>query len=338
MKEYVSSNRTVPIVNFDSKDLELYMYDFMFENMNRSMNVNEYLGLVMLRLGFKPEDKIKLRNFDREKKEDYFQCRVNGYDGYDIKFLNVGNVKKHTQIILTYFDNEITYECFPLGLSEVGVRIIPVREELKYADGVTYTRELDRERVKIIVSYDTYKLQVDVTKPNYLELPMYDSNGEYLRYRLNNEEKVFEYLNNFLPILAKGDIVSVYKKICEISLGEDISIYPEILLKFSYEDKVTDLIHLKNGELERFGVTLLKLGRTLFLNKDGSFTYEINDVDNLFNIVMTVNNDGKTNYNIEINEDSNIEMIGELIKEDTDTVKKNVVNIRKLVRDNFKNR
>ena len=338
MKEYISSNRTIPTVNFDSKDLELYMYNFMVENMNRTMNVNEYLGLVMLRLGFKTEDKIKLRNFDRENKEGTFQCRVNGCNGYNIKFINVGNVKKHTQIILTYFNSEVTYECFPLRLSELGVRIIPVREKVMYEDGVAYTRELNRERTKIIVNYDKYKLEIAVTKPKNLELSMYDSNGEYSRYRLNNEEKVFEYLNNFLPILAKGDIVSVYKKIREISLGDDISIYPEISLKFSYEDKITDLIHLKNGELERFGVTLLKLGRTLFLNKDGSFTYEINDIDNLFNIIMTVNNDGKTNYNIEINEDSNTDMIGELIKEDTDTIKKNVVNIRKLVKDNFKNR
>ena len=68
MIKYSGYDRTVPIVTFDCKELEGFMYDFMMENINGNRfvdmdkSINEYVGLVMLRLGFKSDDKIELRD------------------------------------------------------------------------------------------------------------------------------------------------------------------------------------------------------------------------------------------------------------------------------------
>ena len=68
MKKYVGYDRTVPVVSFDTKELEGFMYDFMMENINENRfvnidkSINEYVGLVLLRLGFKSDDMIELRD------------------------------------------------------------------------------------------------------------------------------------------------------------------------------------------------------------------------------------------------------------------------------------
>lgn len=334
MVNYSSYDRTVPTVRFDSKELEAFMFDFMMENScNSQKRVSEYLGLVMLRFGFKSEDKIELRNFSNDRSKN-IQCIVNDSDYYDIRFDNVGNKKEHTKISLINFNIETTYECFPLNLSELGVRIIPVKEVVMYADGVNYTREFSRDKAKFVVSYLDCSLELDVVKPKNLELPMYDADGSYSRYRLNNENMLVKYLSDFFLVWCSKDILGVYRNICDISLGSDISDYQEIFLRCVCGDKVTDLIHLRNGELERFGITLSNLGRTLFLNKDGSYTYEIADREDLFKFSMNVDGDD-TSYNMFIKNGSDMIMINEIIQSDINEVKNNIGNFKSLVRKKF---
>ena len=140
-----------------------------------------------------------------------------------------------------------------------------IRELEMYADGVSYVRKLSNDRVYINLCYDDYKLELEVVKPKNLDLSLYDSDWGYSRYRLDNEIGVKNYLLDFFPIIISGDIVSVYKEIVKLSFDNDVSRYPEFILKFSFCDKITDLIHLKYGVLERFGVTLLRMDRTLFI-------------------------------------------------------------------------
>ena len=336
MKKYINYSRDIPTVNFDNNELEGYMIDFMVENFGKAIDVNRYLGLVMLRLGFKSDDFIEFRNYNRDNREEFFLCKVNDNWNYNIKFLNVGNKKLHSMIILTYFNKEITFECFPLRLSELGVRIIPVKERIIYEDGISFTRELSRENVKFVVEYSDYKLELGVVKPIDYDLPLYDKDGSYSRYRLDNEDVLNNYLNDFFKIVSNGDIVSIYKKICEISLGYDVSIYPEVKLVLSYRDKITDIIHLKNGELEKFGVTLLKLGRSLFLDKNGDWIYEVNDFDDLFKIEMAVRDEG-TSYNIFVKNEDDLNIISETVYNDTKMVKRNIEYIKRLVRRTFYN-
>lgn len=336
MVDYSNFDIIIPKVVLSSKELESFLMDFMLENVSDARGVIQYIGLVMIRLGFKPEDRIELRNFNGDCKDKYFQCVVNGSDYYDMRFENVGNKKQHTKITLVNFNKAVTYECFPLSLSELGVRVIPVREEIVYADGIKYIREYSRENAKYIVSYFDYQVELDVVNPKDVDLPMYDNNGNYSRYRVDNEEMLVSYLSDFFSLWNERDIVKIYKNICSISLGNDLRKYGEVTLKCLFNDKVTDLIHLKSGELEHFGVTLLNIGRTLFLNKDGSWSYGFNDENNLFTYSMNVN-DHKTEYNIEYDNNIDSTVISEVIESDTDDVLRNIDNVKKLVRKLFNN-
>jgi len=340
MEKYYGYDRTVPVVSFDTKELEGFMYDFMMENINgnRFVNidksVNEYVGLVLLRLGFKSDDRIELR--DRCYKNGVMSvcCVVNDQEYYEIRFINVENGKLNTEIVLVDYNEEHTYECVPYGLSEIGIRMFKIKELEMYADGVSYVRELSNDRVYVNLCYDDYKLELEVVKPKDVDLSLYDSDWGYSRYRLDNEIGVKNYLLDFFPIIISGDIVSVYKEILRLSFNDGVGRYPEFVLRFSFCDKVTDLIHLRYGELEKFGVTLLRMDRALFINRDGSFDYEINDRDNMFNINMNVMDD-KTIYNISISNDSDASMIGDIIQDDISSIKSEIGNIKKLVKDTF---
>lgn len=343
MIKYSGYDRTVPIVTFDCKELEGFMYDFMMENINGNRfvdmdkSINEYVGLVMLRLGFKSDDKIELRDVSEKDNVRTVCCVVNGIGYYEIKFINVGNSKLNTEITLICYNEECTYECIPYGLSEIGMKIIKTKELEMYADGVTYVRELSDDKAKFNLWYNDYELELYVEKPKNLEIPLYDINWEYSRYRLDNEIGVKNYLLNFFPIIMSGDIVNVYKEIVRLSFGNDVNKYPEIMLRFSYCNKNTDLIHLKYGELERFGVTLLKMDRSLFINKDGSFDYEFNDIENMYCVNMNVS-DEKIIYNVAIDKDSDVSVISDIIQEDTYRIKSEIGNIKKLVKNTFDNK
>lgn len=332
--DFSSYSRIVPKVSFSSKELELYMYNFMKDNMINAKGVNGYLGLVMLRLGFRVEDKILLSNFSNDNKEGFFQCRVNDEMNYLIRFENVGNKKKHTKISLVYFNKLITYECFPLDFSELGVRIIPVLESIKYADGIRYQREYSRENAKYIVECLDYRIELDVVKPKDMELPMYDKTGSYSRYRIDNEDKFLDYFSDFYNVWYEKNIVKVYKNICELSLGDDLSKYGMVSLKCFNNGKLTDLIELKNGELENFGVTLPKMGRTLFLNKDGRYSIICNN--ELFGYMMNFDGD-RINYNISMNNGVDDSLVSEMVKDDMIEVKSEIENVKKLVRKIFDN-
>jgi len=343
MGNYVGYDRTVPVVSFDSKELEGFMYDFMMKNINgnsfvkRDMSVNEYVGMVLSRIGFKSGDRIELRDRCYKNGVRTVCCVVNDSEYYEIRFVNVGNGKLNTEVVLVNYNKEYTYECVPYRLSGIGIRMFKIKELEMYADGVSYVRELSNDKARFCLGYDDYELELCVDKPKDLEIPLYDSNWEYARYRLDNEIELKNYLLNFFPIIISGDIVGVYKNIVNLSFNNDVSRYPEIVLRFSFCDKITDLVHLRYGELERFGVTLLRMDRSLFVNRDGSFDYEINDRDNMFSINMSVMDD-KTVYNISISNDSDVSMISDIIQDDIYSIKSDIGNIKKLVKNTFDNK
>ena len=100
-----------------------------------------------------------------------------------------------------------------------------------------------------------YRLELKLDKPNDVRLPLFDEKGTYAKYKLENEEEIFDYFGSLtFPI----SIIDIYKEISSKFLG-DISKYPEFSLKLSKitksgEVKVTDFIDLSNGNFERMGM------------------------------------------------------------------------------------
>ena len=332
-----SNSGYVPKVIIREELLKSYMIDFMMENLGRSINIYEYIGSVMFRLGFTTDDVIEFKDFNINDKEDYFICVVNGDEEYKIKFLNVGNRKLHSKIKFVNGNIGIIYECFPLRVSELGVRIIPVCEEIVYGEDISYIREYSREDAKYVIKNKEREVLLYVVKPKDFDLPLYDKCGKYSRYRLDNESKLVDMLLCYLRKCDNKDIVSMYKEICEISLGSDMNKYGELYLKYMDNGEITDIIYLKNGELERFGMTLPEMRRTLFLNKDGSWTYKMNNKKDLFSYSMDVIGDS-TNYNVMVRDSVDLEFVSEIIQTDSIDVKENIENVKKLTKSIFDNR
>ena len=79
------------------------------------------------------------------------------------------------------------------------------------------------------------------------------------------------------------------------------------------------------------------MDRSLFINKDGSFDYEFNDIENMYCVNMNVS-DEKIIYNVAIDKDSDVSVISDIIQEDTYRIKSEIGNIKKLVKNTFDNK
>jgi uncharacterized protein YozE (UPF0346 family) len=77
-------------------------------------------------------------------------------------------------------------------------------------------------------------------------------------------------------------------------------------------------------------------GRSLFLDKNGDWIYEVNDFDDLFKIEMAVRDEG-TSYNIFVKNEDDLNIISETVYNDTKMVKRNIEYIKRLVRRTFYN-
>ena len=183
------------------------------------------------------------------------------------------------------------------------------------------------------IDYMGYNLKFKVVRPNDMVLPIFDEDGRYARYKLENEDGLISYLVNLIPPF---NLVDVYNNICEISLLDDISKYREVYLEVSKKDKIIDLIHFMNGELERFGITYSD-GKSLFLNRDNSWEYYYSDIDTMNEFSMNVI-DGKVNYNIYVDRDYGYFRIGELVKDNIEyanmEIEKVKVLSKKLINEN----
>lgn len=254
-------DRSIPQVAFDSTNI---MFE-LSEVFNTDKNMYYYMGLVLLRLGFEPEDSIVLSNYD--KNNCSLDCVVN-----DDIFYKIRIDRCSSEIIMNTFNNEYGYVCEEQSFSEIGMRISLGRYVIKFPNGINFTRYLSRDDMKFKFEFDNYILELELEKPKELELPLF-VDGIYAKYRLDNEEDLVEYM---VGLGTNIDIVEIYKKLCESYIG-DISKYPKFILKKSKKMdsgfKVTDIIILKDGELEQFGMT--EYDRTVFLDKDDNWSYEM---------------------------------------------------------------
>jgi len=265
---YIKGCKSIPRVIFDTLDFEMTMKG-IFGN---DKDINQYLGLVLLRLGFKAENNIFLCNYNKD--EVSFDCVVNGSDKCRIKLKNMSVYSDDKEIVLTRDNIELGYECVMNPVSEIGMNVSLARFRKEYSNGLVYTRYFSRENVRYQILFGDYILDLKIVKPIGMVLPLYDD-GRDAKYKLGNENEVENYLVNLsLPV----SVVDVYKELCEL-FGNDMSIFPEFRLSLSRSDdtgviRLTDIIDLKDGNLEKFGIT--EGVRTIFVDKDDNWSYEIN--------------------------------------------------------------
>lgn len=319
-------DRSIPKISFENEGIILELLDLI----NNDMSIYQYMGLLLLNLGFETEDNIFLCNYD--KKDNSFDCMLNNNERYRIKF-NFDN----NQIDVTIHNNVYGYECEKIERSELGMRVSLGSYTYEYDDGMKFTRVLSRDKAKFIVSLCGYIMELELEKPDDVILPMYDDKGCYAKYRLDNEDNLTKYLCSF--VVFDNSIIDIYKKLCEVYI-DDVSRYPDFSLKMSTPDedgnlKIIDLIHLKYGELEEIAVT--KDERTIFLDKYNNWSFEAPAEDLLpVNFSMTSKN-GKVSCVFSAMEDYDLarQYLPDGLENDMDIANEEVIKIRRKVREVF---
>ena len=188
---------------------------------NTNKNMYYFMGLVLLRLGFEPEDNILLTNYNRD--DCSFLCVVNDDNYYKIRI-----DKNDSEIVMNTFSSEFGYVCEEQSFSEIGMRISLGRYTIGYSNGVKFTRYFSRENMKFKFEFRNYILDLELEKPKGLELPLF-KDGIYQKYKLENEEDLVEYM---IGLGTNINVVDCYKKLCELYIG-DVSKYPQFILRKS---------------------------------------------------------------------------------------------------------
>ena len=320
-------DRSIPKISFENEGIILELLDLI----NNDMSIYQYMGLLLLNLGFETEDNIFLCNYD--KKDNSFDCMLNNNERYRIKF-NFDN----NQIDVTIHNNVYGYECEKIERSELGMRVSLGSYTYEYDDGMKFTRVLSRDKAKFIVSLCGYIMELELEKPDDVILPMYDDKGCYAKYRLDNEDELINYC--LLPKKFALSIVELYKQLENLYI-DDVRKYPSFLLKIStiMNDGSLDVlgfINLKYGKLEQFGITDNK-GRVIFIDKDDNWSFSMPKEEVIpVNFLMS-KYAGKISCTFSYNEDYNLisEYIPKSISNDMNVAFDKVNRTKKKIRKLF---
>jgi len=320
--------KSIPLVSFYSTDDRMDISNLF----DTKRDINEYLGLILLRLRFKAEDKIFIYNYDRIKYS--FDCFVNDKDYYKIRFENIKSNKDFMKIVMNRFNTEFVYECIPEERTELGMKISLGEYSVTYPDGKRFVRSLSSDMAMFRVEIVGCVFELELQKPNDIELPLFDDNGRYSKYRLNNEEKIFEYLGSLNKYVS---IIDIYKKLIDNYL-DDLSIYPKFSLKIFRVNEgdlsVTDLINLKDGELENFGMTVE--GKTIFLDRNGDWSFEVTKDEAVPVCFSMSHSNGNINCSFSSSVDFDIDdYTRSCLKYDVNLAQREIIKIKRRVRTLF---
>ena len=291
--------------------------------------VAKCLDLILYELGFISGEKVVIGDHHNYKhiRGYYIECYKDKEYLFKLGFVYSDSFSRTPKLIVTYPHSIIqkTYEIdYEPVKNQPKITLYLTTSEHKYSSGTKYLRNYNWEDAEYIISKGENQFVLKVDKPYDLQNPK-----EHY-YRLNNEEELVNYLSKLeFPI----EIEEVYKKICEISLGENISEYPFIHICVTKEGMATDTLDIDEGEWHTFRKT--KGDKTVVLYQNGTWEYELSSNDNLENkttvFSMTCEKDG-ISCNIQAKTDSELDDYTKtLVGYDISTARSEVENTRKLV-------
>ena len=197
-------------------------------------SVDECLASILSELGVKSDEKVIIKNFQEFSKEEkgkgyYIDCYKNNKYLFKLGF-NFEDFFSETPkliVIYPYIDIKEEYEIYNRSSKkETKITLEEISYEQNYLDKMKYYREYSPDSTKYIISKGENELVLSIEKP-YNQNIQKDEKGRDIKYELDNEVELVNYLVELkFPIT----IEDVYKKICEISLGDNISNYPYIYL------------------------------------------------------------------------------------------------------------
>lgn len=300
-------------------------YDKVYYNMVEIFN----------RLGLGKNDNICLHDmyFGVSK---YDRTR-NGYCSFRYSINSLDNSEEN--VIRYYSSNELfdgneRYSIYPgVKLSNrdesvyytVGTVPCVRKYDIKINDGVTLTREYSDDEVFFMFEGIDENFIIRIKKPSS---KIVKGNS----YELDNELELVNYLRT---LTMPFDMVEVYKSICDISLNNDISMYPEITLceskKINNSWKDINLITIKNGEVDTIVRTIGD--KTITCYGNDNWSYILSDE----NIVFTINSGRTLTYGIEAKTEKAMDdYTNTLLRYDVSTARSEVMETKSMVKERIK--
>ena len=200
--------RGIPGISFENEETKLGIANLYSDK----QDIYEYLALILLRFEFEPEDMIFICNYDKEDnsfdcvRDNEFVCRL---------YID----KDNNEIIVSNYNEERGYKCIVEEKSELGMIIMLDRYVYMWQDGTVYTRYFSRDYAKFVVEDCEYRLELEIDKPEDIKLRLFDEDGKYAKYRLDNELAVEEYLTGSAMY---GDFINVYN-VLSLHFLDDVS-------------------------------------------------------------------------------------------------------------------
>lgn len=261
--------KSIPIVTFDSVDTQITLTSLFVTD----RNIYEHLGLVLLRLDFKASDIICFSNYNREK--NTFDCIVNDKEVCTIGFEKIDQNKEFMKIIMNKGNIQLEYDCIPADRTELGFKIIQSKYIVKLLDERKFIRYLSSDFAKFGLCSDDYLFELEFVRPNDFQLPIFDSNGRYSKYKLEHEEEIFRFLGTLkFPV----SIIDVYEQFLKMGIVH-IDRYQKVSFKLYRKEndsyKLNDIIELSDGEIAEIKTTYEMDNSSIYIEGSGNYLYKI---------------------------------------------------------------
>ena len=284
------------------------------------------------KLGFGLNDSICLHNM----KIGSSKYNVN-QEGYCEFNYSVNTLEYEKGNIIGYYSSSELFDGTERYSTYPGVKLSSGNESLYYTVGTgPYIRKYSiklNEEVTLIREYsndEAFFMFEGIENTFIIRVKKPLSKIVTGNYVLDNELELVNYLRS----LSSYDMVEIYNKLREISLGEDVSKYPEIFICESikkeniFED--VNSVCIKNGDVDSIVRTVGDREITCYGN--GNWSYMLSDENITFRI-----NSGKTlRYGIETKSDKSMdEYTDTLLKYDVGTARREVEDTKRLVREKF---
>jgi len=305
----------------------------VYENDKIQNEINEWLKYlerdsisdILLEIGFKDGDTVYLYSKGLSYTEFYYSVNEDKKNIENTIQISYGAFMDRGSTISIEKGN--VRKCYALKNNnkfEIDI------EEIKVSDVMEYTRHY-------YANSSIMWFNSNVGDKDYiLKLSIFRNLNEDDILKLDNEMELEKYLCSLsLPC----NLLDVFKRICEIC-NLDLNQYDHFELelhkknkRFTNESDVISHIKFMNGGFN--SLSYIKDGKKIIYNASGNWSYEMIDEDDLVKLAIEVKNnkvDCKINSNSESELDDYFE---DLLIYDVNEVKKEINNVKRLVKNNF---
>ena len=293
-------------------------------------DIYDYIKLLFLKLGFKDSDIINIVDFDKENniyfdvndKSYAIRIRNNSDDKYPIVYFNnKDGVEFGYQCI---YRNNNDYITLCLNMFKYGVNI--------NSNIVSY--ENSNEWVEYRVEVGDKILEFRLSKPR-----KYISNsGYYSNYEIPCHKGILSYFSKLDNVNFPSSILDIYKDLCILKIGNDINKYDDVDLRIMIKDEneyedVKEFIQLQNGNLT--SMMIKRNGMVISFNNDDNWLCDNGRTQVMFDVFK---NNGIVSFNSRVNLIDIDEYSDDIVYQDMNNARFEVVNVKKLVRVMFNNK